>query len=240
MTLRPFLACLISLSMAALSVGPLLPQVWRCWGLRRSAGLTLTGAWLGPLTCLTWLGYGALHGDATLITINVVCGLLSTSVLVAILTQQPGATRRPVLARTAALPLAGMAVVVGFLAGSRAQLIPVATTHTVLATLAVGLAALANLSQPVKLTAMLLGAGLACGQCNISGISALRFQLGIVGALVWLTHGALHGQRATMLSSALAGLCCVVVLLCMRVISQAQAQPLHAPAALQSAPAHTA
>jgi uncharacterized protein with PQ loop repeat len=187
----------LGLLAATLSMSLPWPQVWRSCAQRRTTGLSATAVWLGVGMPVGWITYGLLMGDRLQVVSNVVNGLAGLAVLGSVLlTRLDLRTRRRLLTTAAA---AGTVTTAAAITGLAAAL-PGVSGRQVAPLLGVVLALAATLSaipQPLAL--------LRDRTQDLSGLSPLRWRLGLAACSCWFLYGLSLGEAAVW-ASALAGL----------------------------------
>jgi uncharacterized protein with PQ loop repeat len=197
----------LGLLAATLSVSLPWPQVWRSCAQRRTTGLSATAVWLGVAMPIGWITYGLLVGDRLQVTTNTVTGGAALAVLVSVLL-----TRFDLRDRRTLLATAGPAgVVVATAAGSAlVAALPGVSGKQAAGVLGVVLALAATLSaipQPLAL--------LRDRAQDLSGLSPLRWRLGLAACTCWALYGLRLGEAAVWASALVgllsAGIVCAVI-----------------------------
>jgi uncharacterized protein with PQ loop repeat len=192
---------------AALSMSLPWPQVWRSCAQRRTTGLSATAVWLGVAMPIGWITYGLLIGDRLQVMTNTVTGLAGLAVLAALLL-----TRLDVRSRRTLLATAGSAAVVAGTAAASAvaTALPGVSGKQAAPVLGVVLALAATLSaipQPLAL--------LRDRAQDLSGLSPLRWRLGLGACACWTLYGLSLGEAAVWASAAVglasAAIVCAVI-----------------------------
>jgi uncharacterized protein with PQ loop repeat len=187
----------LGLLAAALSMSLPWPQVWRSCAQRRTTGLSATAVWLGVAMPIGWITYGLLLGDRLQVISNTVTGTAGMAVLVSVLLSRADLRSRRTLPATA-----GAAGLVAGTAGvsALAAALPGVSGRQAAPMLGVVLALAATLSaipQPLAL--------LRDRAQDLSGLSPLRWRLGLGACSCWTLYGLSLGEAAVW-ASALAGL----------------------------------
>jgi uncharacterized protein with PQ loop repeat len=187
----------LGLLAAALSMSLPWPQVWRSCAQRRTTGLSATAVWLGVAMPIGWITYGLLIGDRLQVMTNTVTGGAGLAVLAAVLL-----TRIDLRSRRTLLTTAGAAAVVAGTAAlsALAAALPGISGKQAAPALGVVLALAATLSaipQPLAL--------LRDRAQDLSGLSPLRWRLGVAACSCWMLYGLSLGEVAVW-ASALVGL----------------------------------
>jgi len=188
---------------ASLSISNVWPQVWRSCRHGRTSGLSSASSWFAVALNLSWLTFALLIGDPAQVLTHVVVGVGNTAVLVSLVRNRPDLRDRGTLVRTAAGPVAlvalaaGSAVAVTVLGADRAAV------ATVLGAVITTVGVAAAVPQPLSL--------LTDRTQDLSGLSPARWWLGAGSGSMWVTYGWLSGQSITWLTSGF-GLCCALVI----------------------------
>lgn len=170
---------------AVLSVGLNAPQAWRSCRHRLVSGLSPAARWLAVVQSVSWATFGLLGGGRTQVVTNVVCGLLHTSVLVALLVLAPASRRRRVVGPQAAAAAAWLLLLAW---AARTGSVPVGS--------------LAALCGTAALVPQLVHLARTRG-ADCSGISPATTWLALVSASCWSAYGLLASLSAVWLPSLL-------------------------------------
>lgn len=198
------LLLLLPIALTSVTVGLMLPQMWRsCWR-GQTAGLSTAAVWLSPVSCGAWLTYGVLMHDGVQMGINLACGLMHLAVLMAVLRGQPGVRQRASLMRSLPIPAAGLVAVMALVGAGACGWSSPASTAGLVGLAATAISMSSQLPQPWVL-AQMVHSRRRCGvaSADVSGISLGRYRLALVSSALWITHGVLLGQAATVASSVL-------------------------------------
>jgi uncharacterized protein with PQ loop repeat len=182
---------------ATLSMSLPWPQVWRSCALGRIIGLSPSATFLGVAMPAGWITYGLLIGDRLQILANTVTGVAGLAVLIALLVARADlrSGRGLAISAAAAATVGGAAGFSG-LAAALPQISGGRMAPLLGAVLAVA-ATLSAVPQPLAL--------LRDRAQDLTGLSVLRWRLGVAACACWSLYGLRTGHAAVC-ASALAGL----------------------------------
>lgn len=174
--MRADVVSLLALVATVLAVAVVLPQVWRTCRYGRTGGIALGHVWLAVVTSVAWVQFGLHTGAAGAAASSAVTGAVNAVLLVGLARALPG-----VVSRQAALvvPAAG-----AWLA-AHGLLLAAGEVATVGALTAAG-SVVAALPQVVLM--------LRRPDLDLSGVSALSWQLGAVTHACWVGYWVLLGE----------------------------------------------